>query len=323
MFDDFDRSFFDSPEFKEDSVREVIIAPLLQRLGYRVSGQDRIVRSKTLAHPFIYVGTRKHPVTIVPDYTLFHDEQAILVLDAKSPGEDILKQSHIQQAYSYCVHPEVRSKHFALCNGRLLAVFHVEMPQPLLLLPFEEFEVRWPEVEKHLAPKFLLQPELRKFAPDLGFKFAHLGISPDTKLVMLGVRPDLFARVNDGLYTASGNCDFGGEAHCASFDFAPNLLPVISAGLPECLHEPFNNALARAPFQVSAECAIELDLSVRLGAETRGAHDTFVPLEINEVLAARFNPEPVGDDPTDIPSHVFRLRKAFRIVSREDKSARE
>ncbi len=35
-------------EFKEDSVREVIILPILKELSYR---QTDIVRSKTLQHP--------------------------------------------------------------------------------------------------------------------------------------------------------------------------------------------------------------------------------------------------------------------------------
>ena len=42
--------------FKEDSVREVIIAPILHELGYN---QSNIVRSKTLNHPFLKVGSNK------------------------------------------------------------------------------------------------------------------------------------------------------------------------------------------------------------------------------------------------------------------------
>ncbi|WP_198407689.1 hypothetical protein [Candidatus Endomicrobiellum trichonymphae] len=36
-------------DFKEDSVREVIISPILKKLGY---AQENIVRSRTLQHPF-------------------------------------------------------------------------------------------------------------------------------------------------------------------------------------------------------------------------------------------------------------------------------
>ena len=54
MFGNFDPKLLDSSEFKEDSVRETIILPILARLGYQTSGQNRIIRSKTLVHPFIF-----------------------------------------------------------------------------------------------------------------------------------------------------------------------------------------------------------------------------------------------------------------------------
>jgi len=97
VFSGFNQSLLDDPDFKEDSVREIIITPLLTRLGYSPSGPNRIVRSKSLKHPFIYAGTRKCPVTLIPDYTLIHDEKALLVLDAKRPTEDILKRANVQQ----------------------------------------------------------------------------------------------------------------------------------------------------------------------------------------------------------------------------------
>jgi len=46
----------DNPDFKEDSVREVIILPILEKLGYK---QENIIRSKTLQHPFLKVGSKK------------------------------------------------------------------------------------------------------------------------------------------------------------------------------------------------------------------------------------------------------------------------
>lgn len=82
MFKDFDAAVFEQPEFKEDAVREEIVAPILRRLGYRPHGTTRVIRSKTLTHPFIRVGTRPHGVTTVPDYTLYHEDKAVLVLDA-------------------------------------------------------------------------------------------------------------------------------------------------------------------------------------------------------------------------------------------------
>jgi type I site-specific restriction endonuclease len=152
MFNGLDVSVLNDPQFKEDSVRELVIAPILIRLGYHPSGISQVIRSKTLAQSFIFVGRSKHPVKTIPDYTLLHNGKKILVIDAKSPRESVVGRENVQQAYSYAIHPEIRCGHFAICNGKSLAVFNVEEPDPILLLNFEEFELKWPLIEKFLAP---------------------------------------------------------------------------------------------------------------------------------------------------------------------------
>jgi hypothetical protein len=315
MFSDFDQALLDDPEFKEDSVREEIIVPILRRLGYRASGPSCIIRSKTLVHPYIYIGTRKHPVKIIPDYTLLHDNKTILILDAKSPSEDIQKKSHIQQAYSYAIHPEIRCKHFALCNGKQLAVFHADQSEPLLVIPFQDFERKWSDLEKYLSPRYLLKPELRIFSPDFGLKISRIGLTTDTEIVLLAVRLGLFSRLDDNFYTASVNCEFANEEHCVSFDFPNELLEPIISGLPTPLAKEFRQALSCAPFQASADLVIELDIKAKLGVLTKGQNESFIPLIIEEILASRFNPEPLDKEPNDIPSHIFRLRNAFKVTN--------
>ncbi len=68
LFENFDFSKLDSPDFKEDSVREVIILPILYKLGYI---NDNIVRSKSLAHPFIKIGSQKRKINIVPELNCY------------------------------------------------------------------------------------------------------------------------------------------------------------------------------------------------------------------------------------------------------------
>jgi Type I restriction enzyme R protein N terminus (HSDR_N) len=186
MFGNFVPVLLDDPQFKEDSVREVIIAPMLARLGYSPSGIARVIRSQTVIHPFIYAGTRKLPVTMVPDYTLLFQDRPILILDAKRPSENILSMASVQQAYSYAIHPEIKCHHFALCNGKDLVVFDVDHSKPLLFVPFVDFESRWLEIETYIAPDFLRKPALRKFAPDLGLAFLRVGLAPDATVTMLG-----------------------------------------------------------------------------------------------------------------------------------------
>lgn len=313
MFPGVQSQLFDDPGFKEDSVRELVIAPMVSRLGYLPSGATRVVRSKSLKHPFIRLGTRNHPVNLVPDYTFLHDDKPIFVLDAKGPNQDVLKEDHVRQVYSYAIHPEIKCQEFGLCNGRQLAIFHTDKNEPLLVLEFEQFESRWSDIEKFLSPKYLLKPELRRFSPDLGFKLRRLGIGSDLNLAMVGARLNLFARVSDDLMTAHADCDFNGIYHAVSFDFPPAMLKDIIAGLPPQLAEMFVTALGRSPFQAVAGLAIELDLTARLGEETQGMNEKFIPLVIQKIHASRFNPSEVPDDPNDIPPHVFQLRKAFKL----------
>ncbi|HEY4276049.1 MAG TPA: hypothetical protein VGM68_11225 [Rhizomicrobium sp.] len=317
MFDGFDAALLSSSDFKEDSVREIIITPILTRLGYMPSGENRVMRSKSLVHPYIYVGTRQLPVTLIPDYTLIAADKPLCILDAKSPTENILAPKNVGQAYSYAIHPEIKCSTFSLCNGKQLAVFDTSESKPSLVVNFDEFESNWEVIEKHLGPRFLKNPTLRKFAPDLGFAMSRLGIGRETKIVMLSVQLNLFARLDDSLMTATANCGFADQPHCATFDFAASMLMEILAGLPEPLAKAFRGALFRAPFMAAAELAIELDLELHLGPETQGQTEKFMPLIIDKVIAARFNHLPLPPEKVakDIPDHVFQLRKAYKIRS--------
>src|SRR5690606_38308910 len=111
-----------------------------------------------LAHPFIRVGTRNHPVKTIPDYTIDFEEKPILVLDAKAPDEDVHADAHVQQAYSYAIHPEVKCQEFAICNGRAIAFYSIYQREPLATLNYEDFRAKWNVLEKHLHPKYVLEP---------------------------------------------------------------------------------------------------------------------------------------------------------------------
>lgn len=104
----------DNSDFKEDSVREVIILPILRQLGYI---QDNIVRSKSLDHPFIKIGSKKRQIKLIPDYCLKVENNFAWVLDAKAPDEKVINSDNVEQVYSYSEHIEIRSTYFSLCNG--------------------------------------------------------------------------------------------------------------------------------------------------------------------------------------------------------------
>jgi tRNA G10 N-methylase Trm11 len=140
-----------NPDFKEDSVREVIILPILKKLGYK---QSDIVRSKTLEHPFLKIGSNKKiPIKLIPDYSLKVENNYAWVLDAKSPNEKIKDSDNVEQVYSYATHPEIRSTYFALCNGPEFSLYRRELTnEPILYFSLDEIEYHWKKLKTFLSP---------------------------------------------------------------------------------------------------------------------------------------------------------------------------
>jgi DNA modification methylase len=139
-----------NPDFKEDKVREVIILPILSKLGYV---QEHIICSKTFKHPFLKIGSKKRPITLVPDYILKVKNSYVWVLEAKAPNQDVLNSDNLEQAYSYAVHPEVKSPYFAICNGLEFSLFRTfSTRQPVLYFKIENINENWVKLMNLLSP---------------------------------------------------------------------------------------------------------------------------------------------------------------------------
>ncbi len=126
----FDFALLDNDDFKEDSVREFIIAPILADLGFVIKNDKNpqkleLVLSKTLKTQ-IQIGSNKSIDTdLTPDYLLCVDSKAHCILDAKSPKIDINKGSKAQkQALSYMLAFEC--ERYALCNGHKFVIFNAQ-----------------------------------------------------------------------------------------------------------------------------------------------------------------------------------------------------
>ena len=143
------KTLADNPNFKEDSVREVIILPILKALGYN---ESNIVRSQSLKHPFLKIGSKKRPVTLVPDYLLKVEDNYAWVLDAKSPKEEIKTGDNVAQVYSYSIHPEIRTKFFALCNGLAFSLFRQDEQEPILYFELADIADYWEKLSDYLSP---------------------------------------------------------------------------------------------------------------------------------------------------------------------------
>lgn len=162
-----------NPDFKEDSVREVIILPILKELGYT---HENIVRSKTLQHPFLKIGSKKRPINLVPDYAIKVENNFAWVLDAKAPNQKIINDDNVEQVYSYATHPEIRSNYFTLCNGLEFSVYRTaDTDKPILFFELENIENNWQDLKLLLAPtsfqvgkNFVYEP---KVAYKIGFDY--------------------------------------------------------------------------------------------------------------------------------------------------------
>ena len=149
----FDFQLLEDSGFKEDSVREEIVHPILKELGYSAGGLNRIVRSRSLSHPFVKTGSGEREIRIVPDYLLLAANKPAWVLDAKSPSQSITSGSNVEQTYFYAIHPDIRSRYFALCNGREFALFEKDRQELALYFHVSEIDQYWSELYRVLAPK--------------------------------------------------------------------------------------------------------------------------------------------------------------------------
>jgi len=143
-------SIKDNPNFKEDSVREEIISPILKELGYT---HENIVRSKKLNHPYLMVGSKRKKIKLYPDYSIKLGETFAWVLDAKEPNESVDSYDNTEQVFSYATHPEIRSVYYALCNGIEFSLFRTAQPgETVLYFNISEIEHYWDKLNYFLSP---------------------------------------------------------------------------------------------------------------------------------------------------------------------------
>ncbi|MFA4903344.1 MAG: hypothetical protein WC600_11455 [Desulfobaccales bacterium] len=279
MFSDFNFQLLNDPEFKEDSVREEILFPILKRLGYTASGKCGIIRSKLLVHPFVMIGSQSKKINIIPDYILTFDGDYIAVIDAKSPTQDIIKSYHVEQVYSYGIHPEVRVNRYALCNGKKIVVYDIDKFEPILDLNIVEIDKKWEEVEKVLRADYIIFPEKKDFVPDLGLRMLKSGLKTDVPLHFITFDIFEITKVRDDLYTSFSKMDTDDGGFGLSMDYSPQQLEQILSMLPQQYAEKIKNLLSRAPFKVILNFPINLVLEAKLGKLQKGLYEQFVPFE--------------------------------------------
>lgn len=264
LFPNFDFALLDDPHFLEDSVREELVVPLLAALGYSASPPHRIVRSLHLTHPYVYIGSVKKPITIVPDYLLQRDGENAWILDAKGPNEIIDSGKNVEQAYSYAIHRDIRVLFYALCNGRRLTVFHVTEYSPILDVSLQEIPEIWPMVLDLLGTKAAWPGGIPPgFRPDFGLALRKAGLDRDKSgqkyfQIFDSVPFNYVARVEDDLYSMTSvyrqevaEGEF--SESMLTLDFGPAVYQQLLDVLPKEIREPLRKALTRQPYQIYFE----------------------------------------------------------------------
>lgn len=267
FFKNFDYNIIRSDSFKEDSVREEIITPILKALGFSSFGDNKIIRSQNLKHPYIYFGTRKENIYIIPDYLLQVNDQNKVVIDAKSPKEIITKGKNVEQAYSYAIHQEIKAKFYALCNGIEFIVFDIDKILPIFYCKIEDLESKWVEFNKILSPLGLSHPNVLNYHPDYGIRLLKAGIPKDIKHYFYGAWVESLIKLNDDTYTINSSTRYDGGDFFISFDFDKKLLNDFLNQVPKEKVEEVLTSITYYPFSIhytedpSFEVAIECELS--------------------------------------------------------------
>jgi len=273
----------DDPGFQEDSVREEIIVPILKGLGYGIERPYRIIRSKKLLHPFVSIGSATKKIYLVPDYLLeVHDKNA-WILEAKAPNEDILNTKHVEQAYSYAMHSEVRAPYFALCNGRLFVLYHVSKPAPVLQFDMRLIASYWDNLVKLLGPKTVLDCDF-SLKKDLGLHLKRLGFDEFPSLIFPAVPIPFIAHLAEDQYNFSlGTKLDEGDEYMASFDFGSKVMQQLHGRIPEegfrILTKPLDDEIRQVMFgdtfyRVNVDCRVGENL-------VENDQEIFLPMLVN------------------------------------------
>lgn len=280
LYQDFNFSKLNSPDFKEDSVREELIVPLLRELGYSASGPNKITRSKSLIHPSVSIGSKKHKIYIIPDYLLEAGGKFQWVLDAKAPSEDIRQGENVEQVYSYAIHKDIRVNLYALCNGNEFTVFHISELSPLLQFNLRDIEKHWDNLYRLVSPVALTNPKILNYKSDFGIHLLKMGFRPDSVFHFLSVPIFFIGRTEEDTFTMMPNIPFDETYYAISFDFDRDGLNQLINLAPDSHKELIVRDMRKFPFRCDmTKDPFYVNIEARLGDYLHeDKDDTYLPL---------------------------------------------
>jgi hypothetical protein len=282
----FDFSLLEDPDFQEDSVREEIIVPILRGLGYGPEKPYKIIRSKKLLHPFVSIGSATKKIYLVPDYLLEVNSRLAWMLEAKAPTEHILNTKHVEQAYSYAIHSEIRVPYFALCNGRELVLYHVSKARPIVHFDMLALPNYWDNLAQLLGPNNVLDYDF-SLKKDFGLHLKRLGFSEFSSLIFPDVPIAFIGKLGNDQYTFGSGLNFNdGDSYVVTFDFNSEVMKQLYGKIPDRAFQALSEPLADAIKQVTfADTIYRVTVDCRVGDKLAENEDEiFLPLWINRIV---------------------------------------
>lgn len=286
ILEGFDLELVNNTEFKEDSVREEIILPIIKGLGYGANKPNQIIRSRKLLHPFVSIGSKRKEIYIIPDYLFEVDNKPAWILDAKSPSESIVNSKHVEQAYSYSIHSDVRVKFFALCNGLEFALYNIEEIKPILHFPVKALPLYWETLRQFLTPEYVFTKNPLKYCKDLGLHLKRLGFDSFESLIFPNVPITNIGQMDPDFFSISGTVVDNGEKYVVTFDFGADVFEQLKGKIPDnaikilSIRKPDSRQAVKfgdRAFIVNIECKIGSKLE-------ENEKEIFLPLWINAIL---------------------------------------
>lgn len=281
---DFNYNALNDSEFGEDSVREELIYPIIKSLGYSSYGDNKIIRSRKLLHPFVSIGSQQKRISIIPDYVMEVEGRPCWIMEAKAPNKDILSPKYVEQAYSYAMHSEIKALYYALCNGKEFVLYHVSEYKPLLHFDIKLLPSYWGELVEYLSPeKVLVDNQKRGMYKDFGLHIKRLGFETFKNLIFFEVPIPFIAKLNNNLYTFGTNIKENEHTYCVSFDFNHNVFLQLRNKIPNeayhLLEEPVSGSMLNLRF---GDMHFYVNVKCEIGEKMEENEDEiFLPLIVN------------------------------------------
>lgn len=288
FFLNYNYSLMEKEDYKEDTVREEIIVPLIKLFGYKIDGENIIVRSKKLQHPYLTVGSSQRKISYIPDYLLKVNSKITLVLDAKSPNENIFEGKHVEQAYSYAIHPEIRTNLFALCNGKEFSLFSLNQINPILHFELKNINKFWEKLIRMIHPSILAKTDIVKYLPDFGLYILRIGLTAEPTYIFPQIPTKFMAKLDEKNITCVTTCVIDKEEFAMSIDFNIKYLNDILSGCSKIYANKILLALSNAPFIFKGD---NNDDEIVFGVKSKlsdsimnNNEEQFVPFLVTEII---------------------------------------